>query len=203
MSGNLFIVTAPSGAGKTTLVGALLARDPAVRLSVSYTTRPARPGEYDGRDYHFVSPREFEAMRENGEFLEWARVHGHDYGTSRASLEKQTAAGGDVVLEIDWQGARQVRRAFPAAVGIFILPPAFEDLERRLRARAQDPEDVIRGRMEKAREEIGHAGEFDYVIINRDLDTAVEDLAAIVRAARLRYGVQARRNRGHFAFSGN
>ncbi|HCX33283.1 MAG TPA: guanylate kinase [Rhodocyclaceae bacterium] len=203
MPGNLYIVTAPSGAGKTTLVAGLLARDPAVQLSVSYTTRRPRPAEREGVDYHFVSPREFEAMRENGEFLEWAHVHGNDYGTARSALEKQTAAGADVILEIDWQGARQMRRAFPGAVGVFILPPAFEELERRLRARGQDPEDVIRGRIDNAREEISHVAEFDYVIINRDLETAIEDLAAIVRASRLRFGVQARRSRAHFAFSGN
>lgn len=202
MSGNLFIITAPSGAGKTTLVAGLLDRDASLQRSVSYTTRAPRPGETDGRDYHFVAAREFEAMRGNGEFLEWAEVHGNRYGTSRAWLDKRTAAGFDVVLEIDWQGARQVRHAFPGAVSIFVLPPAFEDLERRLRARAQDPDEVIRRRIENAREETRHVAEADYVIINSDLEAALQDLLAIVRASRLRYGVQARRHRDHFAFSG-
>jgi guanylate kinase len=200
MSGNLFIVTAPSGAGKTTLVTALLARDPSLRLSVSYTTRAPRPGEQDGREYHFVDVATFETMRDRGEFLEWAHVHGGYYGTSHAWLEKQTAGGNDVLLEIDWQGARQVRRAFHGAIGIFVVPPLFEDLERRLRGRGKDPESVIQRRLENAREEIRHAGEFDYVIINNELQEALEDLVAIVRAARLRYGVQAGRHCSHFAF---
>jgi len=201
MSGNLFIITAPSGAGKTTLVAGLIERDASVQLSVSYTTRAPRPGEEDGRDYYFVSLSTYEAMNDRGEFLEAALVHGNHYGTSRGWLEKQTAAGRDVVLEIDWQGARQVRREFPGAIGIFILPPAFDVLERRLRTRAQDREEVVRRRIEAAREEIRHLGEFDYVIINNELQEAIEDLVAIVRASRLRLSMQERRYRGHFAFS--
>lgn len=200
MSGTLFIVTAPSGAGKTTLVAALLERDARVRLSVSYTTRRPRPGEQDGREYHFVDAARFAAMRERGEFLECAEVHGNHYGTSRGWLEKQVAGGDDILLEIDWQGAAQVRRALPAAVGIFILPPSFGELERRLRARGHDAEDVIERRIAAAREEISHLGEFDYVIINNDLRDAIEDLASIVRSARLRTPVQAQRHRNHFAF---
>lgn len=201
MAGNVFIITAPSGAGKTTLVAGLLRRDPGVELSVSYTTRAPRPGETDGVDYHFVRSEDFAAMKARGEFLESALVHGNHYGTSCVWMQKQTAAGRDVVLEIDWQGARQARRAFPGAIGVFVLPPSFDALERRLRARAQDAEDVVQRRIAAARDELGHLREFDYVIINKELDEAIEDLAAIVRAARLRLGVQESRHRDHFAFA--
>lgn len=186
MSGNLFIVAAPSGAGKTTLVGMLLERDPLIRLSISYTTRAPRPGEANGREYHFIDVAAFLAMRERGEFLESAEVHGNHYGTSRVWIEQQIAAGQDILLEIDWQGAQQVRRLYPDCIGVFILPPSVEELERRMRARGQDSDAVIRRRMASAEEEISHAPEFDYVIINKDFDEAKQDLQAIIRVARLR-----------------
>lgn len=199
MSGQLFIVTAPSGAGKTTLVRALLERDPQVHLSVSYTTRQPRPGERDGRDYHFVDLARFQAMREAGEFLEWAEVHGNCYGTSRVWLESEFRAGRDVLLEIDWQGAQQVRRSFPGAVEIFVLPPSLEELERRLVDRGQDSAEVIARRLANALDEMRHVEEFDYVIINNELQVACEDLAAIVRSARLRLPVQRARAPQYFA----
>jgi guanylate kinase len=192
--GTLFIVAAPSGAGKTSLVGALLQADPAVRLSVSFTTRPPRTGEVDGRDYHFVSVRDFEAMRDRGEFLESAEVHGNLYGTSHSWVAERLAAGADIVLEIDWQGAGQVRRLMPAAIGIFVLPPSMAALEQRLRARASDSAAVIERRLHAAREEISHVAEFDYVIINDRFDEAVRDLVGIVRAERLRVAKQLRRH---------
>lgn len=184
--GILFVVSAPSGAGKTTLVKRLLERDRQVRHSISCTTRAPRPGEQDGREYHFVDIPAFCAMRDRGEFIEWAEVHGNFYGTSRVWIESQMQAGCDMLLEIDWQGAQQVRRLFPAATTIFILPPSTAELERRLRARGQDAEDVIQRRVAAALGEMRHVGEFDFVIINKDLQTASEDLAAVVRAARLR-----------------
>ncbi|MBK7815999.1 MAG: guanylate kinase [Rhodocyclaceae bacterium] len=184
--GSLFVVSAPSGAGKSTLVNLLLERDRRVRHSVSCTTRAPRPGEQDGREYHFVDIPAFCAMRDRGEFIEWAEVHGNFYGTSRVWIESQMQAGCDMLLEIDWQGAQQMRRQFPEAVGIFILPPSTAELERRLRARGQDAEDVIQRRVAAALGEMRHVGEFDFVIINKDLQTASEDLAAVVRAARLR-----------------
>ncbi|MBK6554984.1 MAG: guanylate kinase [Rhodocyclaceae bacterium] len=184
--GSLFVVSAPSGAGKSTLVKLLLECDRRVRHSVSCTTRAPRPGEQDGREYHFVDIPAFCAMRDRGEFIEWAEVHGNFYGTSRVWIESQMQAGCDMLLEIDWQGAQQVRRLFPAATTIFILPPSTAELERRLRARGQDAEDVIQRRVAAALGEMRHVGEFDFVIINKDLQTASEDLAAVVRAARLR-----------------
>ena len=184
--GILFVVSAPSGAGKTTLVKRLLERDRQVRHSISCTTRAPRPGEQDGREYHFVDIPAFCAMRHRGEFIEWAEVHGNFYGTSRVWIESQMRAGCDMLLEIDWQGAQQVRRLFPAATTIFILPPSTAELERRLRARGQDAEEVIQRRVAAALGEMRHVGEFDFVIINKDLQTASEDLAAVVRAARLR-----------------
>lgn len=187
MAGNLFIVSAPSGAGKSSLVSAVLAEDKQLSLSVSYTTRPPRPGEVDGRDYHFVDRKRFAAMVERGEFLESAEVHGNAYGTSQKAIDDARAKGLDVMLEIDWQGALQVRRAFPDAVSVFILPPppVLEELERRLRGRGQDSEEAIQRRLRAAREEIGHVAEFDYVIINKDFEEARRDLAALVRATRL------------------
>ncbi len=185
MSGNLFIVCAPSGAGKTSLVAALLKADPGVKLSVSFTTRNPRPGEVDSRDYHFVTRRKFEEMAAAGAFLESAFVHGNYYGTSQHWINDQRAAGADILLEIDWQGAAQVRKVIPEAVGIFIVPPSFEALDTRLNARAQDPPDVIYRRLTAAREEISHVAEFKYVIINDKFDEAVRDLASIVRARRL------------------
>lgn len=198
-TGSLIIVAAPSGAGKTTLVGRLLAADPHVRLSVSFTTRAPRPGEMDGREYHFIDLARFLAMRERGEFLEWAEVHGNFYGTSRLWLEERTRAGDDVLLEIDWQGAQQVRRLFPEAVGIFIMPPSMAELERRLRGRGSDSDDVIARRLAGALGEIRHVNEFEFVIINKDLDVALSDLQAAVRASRLRYARQRARHPDVFA----
>jgi len=186
MSGTLFIVSAPSGTGKTTLVRLLLEQDRRVRLSVSYTTRAPRPGEVDGREYHFVALADFLAMRERGDFLEWAEVHGNYYGSSRVWIEQQIATGHDLLLEIDWQGAQQVRRLFPAAVGIFIMPPSLAELERRLRGRGSDSEEVIARRLAAAEAEIRHVSEFEYVIINNELQEAQIDLQAAVRASRLR-----------------
>jgi guanylate kinase len=185
MQGLLFIVTAPSGAGKSTLVNAVVADDPALALSISYTTRAARAGEANGREYHFVDRPAFQRMLDAGEFLESAEVHGNFYATSQKRIAELRAAGRDVVLEIDWQGAEQVRRIFPEAVGIFILPPSLAELERRLRARGKDPDEAIRRRLAAAEAEMGHAGEFDYVIINNDFEEARRDLAAVVRASRL------------------
>ena len=200
MPGTLFIVTAPSGAGKTTLVSGLLDRDPMVRLSVSYTTRAPREGEVDGRHYHFVDVATFRALRDKGQFLEWAEVHSNYYGTSKAWLEAQVRSGKDILLEIDWQGAQQVRKAFPEAVGVFILPPSLEELERRLRGRGTDSEDVIARRVLGARGEMRHVAEFDYVIINEDLPAALDDLVAVVRASRLRYANQEARKPEFFHY---
>ncbi len=184
MSGTLFIVAAPSGAGKSTLVNALLAREPGIALSISHTTRTPRPGDVDGVQYHFVDRATFEAMVARGEFLEHADVFGNYYGTSRGAVEPILEAGRDVLLEIDWQGAEQVRRAMPACVSIFILPPSRTELERRLRARATDSESTIEKRLAASREEIAHAGEFDCVIVNDRFADAVAALQAIVHAAR-------------------
>jgi guanylate kinase len=156
MNGHLFIVSAPSGAGKSSLVNAVLAEDRNLALSVSFTTRPPRAGEIDGREYHFVDTKSFEAMLERGEFLESAEVHGNHYGTSQKWIGEARAKGLDIMLEIDWQGAQQLRRAFPEAVSIFIMPPSPQELERRLRARGKDSDEVIRTRLANAREEIGH-----------------------------------------------
>lgn len=182
--GKLFVITAPSGAGKSSLINALLKEDRELKLSVSYTTRAPRPGEQDGREYHFVDDAAFLAMRERGEFLESAEVHGYRYGTSREVIREALERGEDLLLEIDWQGARQVRALYPACVGIFIQPPSIEELERRMRARGQDEEAVIRRRLENAREELAHAGEFQYAIINKDFDSARRELAKIIRDER-------------------
>lgn len=186
MSGNLYIVSAPSGAGKTSLVAALLEADDGIRKSVSYTTRRPRPGEINGSHYHFVTTADFERMAEAGDFLESALVHDNRYGTSRKWVEEQMAADIDIVLEIDWQGAAQVRKLMPAAISIFILPPSFEALMQRLNTRGQDPADVIARRLANAREEIAHVTDFDYVIINADFRTAASELQDVVRAERLR-----------------
>jgi guanylate kinase len=184
-SGCLFVVAAPSGGGKSSMVNALLEREPGIRLSVSYTTRPPRPGESEGHHYHFVDVPTFLALKDNGEFLEHAFVHGNWYATSATWLTAQVAAGQDVLLEIDWQGAAQVRRLMPDSVHIFILPPSIEALRERLTKRAQDPPAIIEQRLNAAREEMGHCGEFDYVIMNQDFARAVDDMSVIVRAARL------------------
>jgi len=186
MSGCLFIVSAPSGAGKTTLVSGLIAADPLVRKSVSFTTRKPRPGEENGRDYHFIGDDEFQHRLAQGEFLEWALVHGNRYGTSRLTVERECAAGNDVLLEIDWQGAAQIRKLQPDAVAIFILPPSIEALEKRLRGRGLDTPDVIARRVAAAQGEISHVGEFDYVIINEEFNRAAQELISIIRAERLR-----------------
>ena len=184
--GNLYIVRAPSGAGKTSLVKALLQSGVDLSLSVSYTTRPARPEEVDGRDYHFVSREGFEQRLKQEEFLESAQVYGNFYGTSKKWINEALDAGRDILLEIDSQGARQVRDVFPASVAIFVLPPSLEVLEARLRNRAQDSLEVISQRLASARDEISHVGEYDYVILNDRLDRALEDLKCIVQAERLR-----------------
>jgi guanylate kinase len=183
-AGKLFVITAPSGAGKTSLIDALTLDDPSLKLSISYTTRAPRPGEKDGVDYHFVDDAAFLAMRGRGEFLESAEVHGYRYGTSRKVITEALKRGEDLILEIDWQGAQQVRRIYPACVGIFILPPSIEELERRMRSRGQDSDAVIRRRLDNAREELAHAGEFEYRIINKDFDTARRELAEIIRKER-------------------
>jgi guanylate kinase len=190
----LFVITAPSGAGKSSLIDALLKDDPHLRLSVSYTTRAPRPGEVNGREYHFVDDKSFIAMLERGEFLESAEVHGNRYGTSQAVIREALARGQDLVLEIDWQGAQQVRRLIPEAIGIFILPPSPDTLRRRLIDRGQDSEAVIERRLQAARGEIAHLAEFDYVMINNNFDDAVEDLVSIVRATRLRIASQVSRH---------
>lgn len=199
MSGQLFIVAAASGAGKTTLVRQLLAREPDIRLSISYTTRAPRPGEENGREYHFVSEAQFQAMIAADDFLEWAQVHGNYYGTSKRWIVTERAAGRDVLLEIDWQGAQQVRRVFPDAIGVFILPPSMEELTRRLTGRGTDSAEVIARRLAAAREEMSHVGEFGYVIINDDLQTALSDFVAVVRANRLLLETQRLRHPELFA----
>lgn len=184
--GNLFIISAPSGAGKTSLVKALLKTGIDLRLSVSYTTRPARPEEVEGRDYHFVSQEAFEQRLKQGEFLESAEVYGNFYGTSQKWINEAIVSGHDILLEIDSQGAQQVRCVFPDVVGIFVLPPSPEALEARLRQRGQDSLEAITRRLAAAREEMAHVSEYDYVIINEKLDKALHDLTCIVRAERLR-----------------
>ena len=183
--GNLFVIVAPSGAGKTSLVDALLKRDSNIRLSISYTTRAPRQGEQNGREYHFVDKPAFEAMIAAGDFLEHANVYGNYYGTSKRWIEEQISGDHDVLLEIDWQGAAQVRKLFPSVVGIFILPPSLDELRRRLQARGKDSPEAIERRMASAREEISHVLEFEYIIVNERFESALDDLIAIVRAARL------------------
>jgi guanylate kinase len=194
MRGTLFIVAAPSGAGKSSIVNAVLARDPNIALSISFTSRAPRPGERHAEHYHFVSAGQFEAMVANGDFFEHARVHGDWKGTARQSVEPQLASGRDVLLEIDWQGARQVRQKVPGAVSVFILPPSRQALEQRMRARGQDSETVIAQRLAAAREEMSHYGEFDYVIVNEHFDVAVSEMCAIFTASRLRREPQVARH---------
>jgi guanylate kinase len=188
--GTLYIVAAPSGAGKSSIVNAVLARDPEIALSISFTSRAARPGERHAQHYHFISADAFKAMIRAGDFFEYAEVHGDWKGTARQSVEPQLAAGKDVLLEIDWQGARQVREKVPDAVSVFILPPSRDALEQRMRARGQDSEAVIQRRLAAAREEMSHYDEFDYVIVNDVFDVAVAQMQAIFTASRLRREAQ-------------
>jgi len=199
MSGSLFVVAAPSGAGKSTLVNALLAQEPAIKLSISTTTRQPRPGEVDGREYHFTTAADFVARAEQGEFLEWAEVHGNYYGTSRVMVENQMTAGTDILLEIDWQGARQVRELFPQAAFIFILPPSIAALEERLHKRGTDEPHIITRRLLAAGGEIAHAPDFDYVIINENFNVALDEMRSIVKATRCRFAQQMARNASLFA----
>jgi guanylate kinase len=178
--GRLFVIAAPSGAGKTSLVHALMEREPGLRFSISYTTRPQRPNEVHGRDYFFVTRDEFERMAAEGGFLEYATVFDNNYGTPRAQVEQSLSAGQDLVLEIDWQGAAQVRAAMPECVSIFILPPSRQELERRLRGRGTDAEDVIGRRLRDAASDMGHWREFDYVVVNDDFGRALGELQQVV-----------------------
>ena len=190
MKGLLFVVTAPSGAGKSSLIDALLKEDPRLKLSISYTTRPPRPGEQNGREYHFVDEKTFLGMLERGEFFESAEVHGNRYGTAQAVIREALARGQDLMLEIDWQGAQQVRRLMKQVVSIFVLPPSLEALESRLKGRAQDSAAAVTRRLAAARDEISHVGEYDYVIINEDFNRAALDLRSIIRAERLKLSRQ-------------
>ncbi|MDR1967483.1 MAG: guanylate kinase [Burkholderiaceae bacterium] len=190
--GNLFVVAAPSGAGKSSLVKALLEVDAGVRPSVSHTTRAPRGQEMHGREYHFIGNSQFDTMIAAGDFLESASVHGNRYGTSRQAIEQRMAAGGDVVLEIDWQGALQIRARFANAVLIFILPPSWDELRARLMGRGEDSGDTIALRLSNAREELAQARQFDYVIINEVFERALFDLKAVIRAQRLKYAAQLR-----------
>ena len=188
--GQLFTVSAPSGAGKTSLVRALIAEEHTLRVSVSHTTRPMRPGEENGVNYHFVSRSEFEQHRDAGGFFEWAEVFGNLYGTARSEVESLLEQGFDVILEIDWQGARQVKTALPGSCAIFILPPSIEALYERLTRRGQDDDATIEARMAEAQAELAHCQEGDFLVMNDDFDTALDDLRAIIRARRLRREAQ-------------
>ena len=194
MSGSLFVISAPSGAGKTSLVHALLKLNPQIGLSVSYTTRPPRTGEVNGQHYHFISREQFVEMAKRGEFLESAEVYGNLYGTSQKWISDEIAKDRDILLEIDWQGATQVRRIFPQCVSIFILPPSKEILAQRLKGRGTDDAAVIARRLAAARDDVAHVAEFDYVIINEDLDRALHELDSVVLAARLRGSLQVARH---------
>ena len=194
MSGHLFIITAASGAGKTSLVRALLAADANIKLSVSYTTRQPRPGEVNGEHYHFVDETQFLSMLAAGDFLESAHVHGARYGTSQTRVKEALDLGDDLILEIDWQGAAAVRKLYPNAISIFILPPSIAELESRLRGRGQDSEEVIIKRLAAARDEMSHVGEFDYVTINDKFEESLQDLTSIFRAERLKCTTQLTRH---------
>ena len=194
MSGNLFVISAPSGAGKTSLVRALIDINPQIDLSVSYTTRKPRPGERDGEDYHFVSRDTFLAMAKRGEFIESAEVYGNLYGSSQTWISQENVKGRDILLEIDWQGAAQIRRLFPDCISVFVLPPSMQALAQRLKGRAQDTSEVIARRLAAARNDVAHVAEFDYVIINDDLNEALRELNAVVLAARLRCAGQLSRH---------
>jgi len=195
MKGTLYIVAAPSGAGKSSIVNAVLKRIPDVALSISYTSRAPRPGERHAQHYHFISKADFEAMIADGQFFEYALVHGDYKGTARNSVLPQLEKGLDVLLEIDWQGARQVRKQIPEAQSLFILPPSTQALETRMRHRGQDTEAVIAQRMAAAREEMSHVGEFDYVVVNENFDQAVQEVTSIFSAQRLQYPRQAERHK--------
>ncbi|MDM0012464.1 guanylate kinase [Variovorax sp. J22P168] len=197
--GNIFVVAAPSGAGKSSLVKALMELDSAVQPSVSHTTRPPRGQEKHGREYFFASHPEFDAMVEGDAFVEWAHVHGQRYGTSKKAIEERIAQGADVILEIDFQGALQIRKTFANAVMIFILPPSWEELRSRLERRGEDSASIIELRLANAAEEMARAGEFDFVIINEVFERALFDLKAIVHAQRLRYSAQRRARADTFA----
>ena len=199
MRGTLFIVAAPSGAGKSSIVNACLARDPNICLSISFTSRAPRPGERHAEHYNFIAADEFEAMIRAGDFFEHAQVHGDWKGTARQSVEPQLSAGKDVLLEIDWQGAQQVKRQVPDAVSVFILPPSREALDQRMRKRGQDSEETILKRLANARGEMSHHAEFDYLIVNEVFETAVDDMCAIFTASRLRRGQQVQRHAGLIA----
>lgn len=194
MRGTLFIVAAPSGAGKSSVVNAALARDPKIALSISFTSRQPRPGERHAEHYNFVDKATFESMIDDGDFFEYAVVHGDFKGTAKQSVEPQLASGRDVLLEIDWQGARQVRSKMPGAISIFILPPSRDALELRMRNRGQDSEDVIAQRLAAARDEMSHYGEFDYVIVNEHFAVAVDEMCSIFTASRLRREQQVARH---------
>jgi len=183
---NIFILSAPSGAGKSTLIQLLLAKDPALQFSVSHTTRLPRDGEKNGSDYFFISPSEFESMIQAGEFLEWASVHGYFYGTSREMVRQAEEAGKDLILDIDVQGASQVRKSVPDALSIFVLPPSYETLRKRLEQRQKDSVQAVQKRLERARKEIEHCREYDYIIINEELNSAFDDLTSIIRGQRLK-----------------
>ncbi|WP_133480192.1 guanylate kinase [Cognatilysobacter segetis] len=194
MRGTLFIVAAPSGAGKSSIVNAVLARDPNIALSISFTSRAPRPGERHAEHYHFVTVDEFQSMVAAGDFFEHALVHGDWKGTARQSVEPQLNAGRDVLLEIDWQGARQVRAKVPDAISVFILPPSRAALQERMRKRGQDSEEVMQQRLDAARDEMSHYGEFDYLVVNEDFESAVRDMCAIFTASRLRRDRQVARH---------
>ena len=189
-TGSMLMVVAPSGAGKSSLVNALLQKDPAIGLSVSFTTRAPRPGEVNGREYNFLSEQEFLQRKEAGDFLEWANVHGNYYGTSKSWIESQMQSGKDVILEIDWQGARQVQQLVPEAIWIFILPPSIQTLEDRLRKRAQDDEATIQKRVAAAKDELAHVAEANYLVVNDNFEQALAELNQVVLASRLRTGPQ-------------
>ncbi|MBR7798925.1 guanylate kinase [Undibacterium fentianense] len=198
-SGCLFMISAPSGAGKSSLVSGLLKLEPNLKLSISFTTRPPRPGEVDGREYHFITANDFLIRKNRGEFLEFAEVHGNYYGTSKLLIQEAMKSGTDILLEIDWQGAQQVNKQFDQVASIFILPPSIDALEERLNKRGQDSQEVITRRILAAGGEMAHAPEFEYVIINQDFDLALSELRAIVKATRCRTSQQIVRNAALFA----
>ncbi len=195
LAGNLFIISAPSGAGKSSLIQALLKRHHDMQVSVSHTTRAPRPGELNGVHYHFISVDEFKALIANNEFFEWAEVFGNYYGTSKSTIRDSLSQGIDVFLDIDWQGARQIKKQEPSAKGIFILPPSLSELEQRLNNRGQDSSEVIAKRMAQAQSEMSHAGEYEYLIINENFDTALAEFERIVLAQRNSFGSQSSKHK--------